>query len=208
MTRERRALAAFLGLAMLATTLAVLVRPHSAGRRQAAPLVRTATRVPDAATVADRLVRARSAARTAAARARRAELAGRVDRIRSSRCPSVPLYPLARRVPQRRDGLLLRAVNGIRAVPVVNGMERFSLGHAAWLGGDGVPVVFQFYRHRMRPVGFAEMSAGERRGIGVRPVGTVDSPPLLYVQRTGAALVQALRGGRVQLTLFCGPVDL
>jgi hypothetical protein len=120
----------------------------------------------------------------------------------------VPLYPLARRTAQQRDVALIRAMNRVLDVPPVFRMEQFSLGRKAWLGGGTIPDAFEFYGQRMRPIGFEEMSESVRREIGVRPTGTVDSPELLYVNRTGAALLQGRPGGEVRLTLFCGPVEL
>jgi hypothetical protein len=130
------------------------------------------------------------------------------SRARATTCESVPLYPLARRTQQARDLPLLRAVNRIPGAPIVSKMERFSLGKSDWLGGDGFPDAFAFYRQRMRPIGFAAMPASVRQEIGVRPTGSVDSPALLYVNRTSAALLQGREGGQVRLTLFCGSVEL
>jgi hypothetical protein len=123
-------------------------------------------------------------------------------------CDTVPVYPLAVRVSTRRDVALLRAVNRVPGVPVVSRMERFSLGKHDWLGDHGVGDAFGFYRSRLRPMGFAGMPESTRREIGVRATGSVDSPPLLYANATGAALLQGLPNGVVRLTLFCGPVEL
>jgi hypothetical protein len=211
-SRERRALAAFLVLAVLATVPAVLFRAGAADRRASATSRRAIGCCTGVVSASGR-VEERTAARMMAANARQQERAARIAASRAARdrattCPSVPLDPLARPVPQHRDVQLLRAVGRVPGVPPVTRMERFSLGHRAWLGTDGVPVVFEFYRQRMRPVGFAAMPASVRREIGVSPTGPVDSPALLYASGTGAALLQGLTGGEVRLTLFCGPVEL
>ena len=120
-------------------------------------------------------------------------------------CPAVPVYPLAISMPRHRDGALLRAVNRAPGVSHLTGMNSFSLGTSAWLGGNGAPDAFEYYSERMNPVDVAEMPASTRRAIGVRPSGPVDSPPLLYVSKAGAALLRGTNGGVVLLTLFCGP---
>ncbi|MFL5800059.1 MAG: hypothetical protein ACJ77A_19280 [Actinomycetota bacterium] len=213
MSRERRALAAFLVLAVLATVPAILLRPSSPPR--SAPAARTgedgAPRPEIVATDLSKRLRAaaRDHARTAARNARVAEvLAEHRAQAGARKCDTVPLYPLALRTAQGRDESLLRALNAIPGVPLVTRMESFSLGRDMWLGGSGVPMAFRFYAQRMHLVGFAAMPASSRRVIGVRPTGPVDSPPLLYVTRTGAALLQGLRTGEVRLSLLCGPVEL
>jgi hypothetical protein len=184
---ERRALAAFLVLTMGAIALAVVLR---ADTRAAA--ARPTGSVGPSGSRAD-AVDGSGPGTTAEP---------------SSVCPAVPLYPTAQRVPQERDRLLLRAVNRVHDVPVVTRMERFSLGHEAWLGGGRLPDVFTFYVRRMEPIGFELMPAPVRREIGVRPSGEVDSPEVLYANPAGAALVQARPGGEMRLTLFCGPVEV
>lgn len=129
--------------------------------------------------------------------------------VRATTCASLPLYPSASRLRQRFDAHLLDAVNEVPAVPEVVQMEQFSLGRSSWLGGGSVPDVFTWYSRRLEPIGFERIPEAVRLEIGLRPIGTVDSPELLYAAPIGAALIQGVRGGReVRLTLFCGPVDL
>ena len=210
MSRERRALAAFLVLAAVATVPAVLLHPGSDARAAAHP-----ARLGSTASLADVRTVPEAGMFSARMMARRAVLAARSELTVAAPhgdpaqiCTSVPRYPAALRVEQRMDQRLLQALGAVPGVPPVTKMERFSLGRSAWLGGDGLPTVFGFYAARMRPIGFAAMSASVRREIGVRPTGSVDSPPLLYVNRTSAALVQGSNSGVVRLTLFCGPIEL
>ena len=200
-SRERRALAAFLVLAAVATLPALVLRPgpppSAAAQRAPRPHEPSAA----AAYVLS--------ARRAAAAARQAELTAAFRHgVPAQVCARVPQYAAARRIEQQRNPALLRALDSVPGMPLVTRMERFSLGHSAWLGDGRVPDVFRFYGARMHPVGFEEMSPAVRRAIGVRPTGSVDSPPLLYTNRTGAVMVQGLPGGAVRLTLFCGAVDV
>jgi hypothetical protein len=212
MSRERRALAALLVLAALATVRAILLRPSSAVR--SAPAAQTGghgeSRPEVVSAGLPKQVRAeRAKSRTASRNAQIAAVLAEHRAQASARtCDTVPLYPLALRSAQGRDRSLLRAVNAVAGLPVVTRMESFSLGRAMWLGGRGVPTAFRFYAQRMQPIGFAVMLASSRRVIGVRPTGSVDSPPLLYVNQTGAALMQGLRTGEIRLTLFCGAFEL
>jgi len=215
-TKERRAVAAFLVLAALAVLLAVLVRPSSTTGTRARTVANRGPKMCcpnfpndhfDAMSRPRSL--ARTLARTMANTAQAAERAAlRREAAVASVCRTVPLYPLARPATRRRDPALLRAVLGVPGVPVVNRMERFSLGRSDWLGGSGVAPAYAFYGREMRPIGFASMPEATRRRIGVRPTGPVDSPPILFANRTGAALLQAPEDGVVRLTLFCGPVEL
>jgi hypothetical protein len=211
-SREQRALAAFLVLAAVATVPAFAFRSSQHARPTAAHAAQGSptTRAPSAEGKHARIV----AVHMAAGHAMAAELAARRAASRGDPaqiCTSVPRYPTAVRVEQHPDQRLLGALGAlgtIPSVPPVTKMERFSLGRSTWLGGGDLATVFGFYSTRMRPIGFAAMSESVRREIGVRPTGTVDSPPLLYVNRTGAALVQGSDSGVVRLTLFCGPVEL
>jgi len=214
MSRERRALATFLVLAALATAPAILLRPSIPVRPTAT--ARTGIQEGGAPSTPVAVSSRRSNLKAARAQARSAARARRVAEVLAQHraqagaraCDTVPLYPLALWRAQGRDRGLLRAVNAVPGVPVVTSMESFSLGRDMWLGGRGVPTAFRFYAQRMQPIGFALMPASSRRTIGVRPTGPVDSPPLLYVNQTGAALMQGLRTGEVRLTLFCGTVEL
>lgn len=67
--------------------------------------------------------------------------------------------------------------------------------------------LFGFYGRRMQPVQFWDMTPRLRNLIGVRPRGTVDSPPLLYVDENGFVLVHVRPQGDLQLTLFCTPTS-
>jgi len=208
-SREQRALAAFLVLAAVATVPAFVFRsnPHAHPRATHAAQSSPSTRAPSAHGKHARIVAVHMAAGEAIAAqlaARRAASRGDLAQI----CTSVARYPTAVRVEQQQDQPLLGALGTVPGVPPVTKMERFSLGRSMWLGGGDLATVFGFYSARMRPIGFAAMSESVRREIGVRPTGTVDSPPLLYVNRTGAALIQGSNSGVVRLTLFCGPVEL
>jgi hypothetical protein len=207
MGQERRALGAFLILAMLAAIPAVILRPSRPSRPALAERPGISHRV----TFSRPTTMARNAvenmAPSAARASRAAVLAERRARAAERKCTSVPLYPPALPAAHHRDPALVRAVNDVRGVPPVTTIESFSLGHSAWLGGGALPTVFRFYQLRMHPIGFAVMPANTRRAIGIRPRGPVDSPPLLYTNRAGAALVQGLHSGDVRLTVFCGPVE-
>jgi hypothetical protein len=209
-SRERRALAAFLVLAAVATAPAIVLRAHS-GSGAAAQPVRIGlakTPAPSRETSEARVVSARMSAGRAAIAARDAAGAATRHGDPAQGCTDVPRYPTALLVEEHRHARLIGAIATVPRVPPVTEMERFSLGKSAWLGEGGLPTVFGFYSARMRGIGFAAMSSSTRRVIGVRPTGSVDSPPLLYANRTGAALVQGSRSGVVHLTLFCGPVEL
>lgn len=96
---------------------------------------------------------------------------------------------------------LVRALTRLPEFPAFSDRQTLRYRSDEWIGEDGEHV-FSFYERRMEPIDFWEMPADLRRLIGVRARGEIDSPPLLYVGRRGAVLLQFM-GGDGLVTLFC-----
>jgi hypothetical protein len=99
---------------------------------------------------------------------------------------------------------IVHAINAPGLAPRVNAAATLRLPFASWTAGmqRGTDLL-SFYAKRMRPVDFWEMTTRLRTAIGVRPRGTVDSPPLLYVNNRGAVLLRPHDDGSLGVVVLC-----
>ena len=111
---------------------------------------------------------------------------------------SVPRYPGARPSGGRGDErTILRAVKRLGLTDPLTQTRTFRIPGDAWVGKylRTPEDVFQFYQRRMREIPVFRMGKGLRSLLGLRPVGEVDSPPLLYVDAGSIVLVRPQESG-------------
>jgi len=97
---------------------------------------------------------------------------------------------------------LVRELARLDAFPEVSQRQTLRYPGSEWVG-SGRRHIFSFYDRRMTGIDFGEMSSHLRDLMGVRPRGEIDSPPLLYVSRSAAVLLQIRRDLGALVTLFC-----
>ncbi len=99
---------------------------------------------------------------------------------------------------------IVHAINALGLAPRVNAAATLRLPFSSWTAGmQRGRDLLSFYAKRMRPVNFWDMTARLRTLIGVRPRGTVDSPPLLYVNHGGAVLLRPHDDGSLDIVVMC-----
>ena len=117
----------------------------------------------------------------------------------------IPIFSGATPAPELAiDRSVATAIDELRLAPTLTGSATLRAPFQAWTAGmrHGKDLL-SFYANRMRPVNFWDMSARLRTLLGVRPRGTVDSPPLLYVNSGGAVLLRPHPNGTLDLVLLC-----
>jgi hypothetical protein len=97
---------------------------------------------------------------------------------------------------------LLRGLARLDVFPDVSKRQTLRYPGSEWVG-SGRRHIFSFYDRRMKGIDFGHMSPHLRALIGVRPRGEIDSPPLLYVSRSTAVLLQFRRDLGALVTQFC-----
>jgi hypothetical protein len=97
---------------------------------------------------------------------------------------------------------LVRALARLDAFPEVTRRQTLRYPGSEWVG-SGRRHIFSFYDRRMAGIDFGRMNPHLRELIGVRPRGEIDSPPLLYVSRKAAVLLQFRRDLGALVSLFC-----
>jgi len=125
----------------------------------------------------------------------------------TSRCldAGIPIFPGSTPAPELAvDQNVATAINELHVAPRLTGSAILRAPFGTWTAGmqQGKDLL-SFYANRMRPVNFWDMSVGLRNAIGVRPRGTVDSPPLLYVNASGAVLLRPHDDGSLDLVVLC-----
>ncbi len=106
--------------------------------------------------------------------------------------------------PSELDQSVVHAINALTVGPHLDAAGTLRAPFQDWTSGmQRGKDLLSFYAKRMRPVNFWDMTARLRNLIGVRPRGTVDSPPLLYVNPSGAVLLRPHPNGTLDLVLLC-----
>jgi hypothetical protein len=117
----------------------------------------------------------------------------------------IPIFPGSTPSPELAvDQNVATAINELHVAPWLNGSAILRAPFGIWTAGmqQGKDLL-SFYENRMRPVNFWDMTTRLRNAIGVRPRGTVDSPPLLYVSHRGAVLLRPHDDGSLDLVVLC-----
>jgi hypothetical protein len=102
---------------------------------------------------------------------------------------------------------LATAVNNLGLLPQLTETGAWRVDAETWLAPPGRGrVIFDWYEQRMEPVDFRDLGTELRKLLGVRPRGSVDSPPMLYVDEHGAVLVLVSPRANATLLLMGCPV--
>jgi hypothetical protein len=122
---------------------------------------------------------------------------------------SIPIFPGATPTGQAAlDRSVVNAINALGLAPRLRAGVMLRAPVGTWTAGmQHGKDLLSFYARRMRPVDFWDMTRRLRRLIGVRPGGTVDSPPLLYASSDGAVLLRPHPDGTLDLVLLCPPAS-
>ena len=117
----------------------------------------------------------------------------------------IPVFPGATPTfPTGFDPTTVHAINALGVAPKLDAAATLRLPFRTWTAGmQHRKDLLSFYAKRMQPVNFWDMSTRLRTAIGVRPRGTVDSPPLLYVNPSGAVLLRPHDDGSLDVIVMC-----
>jgi hypothetical protein len=124
-------------------------------------------------------------------------------------CAGVPIFPGATLMGRSVvDPAVVGAINALHVTPELEAGPTLRAPFQAWTAGmQHGKDLLSFYARRMRTVNFWDMTRRLRTLIGVRPGGTVDSPPLLYASPNGAVLLRPHPHGTLDLVLLCPPAS-
>jgi hypothetical protein len=117
----------------------------------------------------------------------------------------IPLFPRSTPAPELAvDQNVAAAINRLHVAPTLTGAAILQAPFQTWAAGmQHGRDLLSFYAKRMHTVNFWDMNVGLRNAIGVRPRGTVDSPPLLYVNHRGAVLLRPHDDGSLDIIVMC-----
>ncbi len=116
-----------------------------------------------------------------------------------------PIFPGAGPVAVPSDTTaVMSEVSRLGLTPALGEAEAWLVPAGAWLGTGRD--ILAFYERRMTPVTFDDMSRSLRELLGLRPTGSIDSPPLLYVKEGVALLIRmAPNDDATLLVMSCAP---
>jgi hypothetical protein len=112
-----------------------------------------------------------------------------------------PVFPGARAARGvGNEAAILRQLNGLGRTEPLTDLATFTMGRTGWLADSRTGVdVIRWYDRRLRSIPIWRMGPRLRSLIGMRPRGSVDSPPVLYVTRPGAVLIRQIGEDRMGL---------